>query len=302
MTPRSDGDGDMRRRQFLRRAGALALSAAGTAWTAPALPALQEEEGARKAAWEGEPKGPFAPFRMALQSYSLRKFDFQKAIDAIYALPLNLVELWPEHLPRNLEEAEFRGRIKAMRYNMLRRIAYGVVPFGKDHEANWQFFDFARKLGVYALTADPAPESFESLEKLVEEFKIAVAIHNHGPEDRKYGTPDLIDKALKDRHRLIGVCVDTGHFLRAGVNPVEAVKRFKGRVYAVHLKDLKSEGGKKEETILGRGDLDLAAFLRALKESDFKGGLALEYEKEPENPIPPIEKCLKAVKEALKKL
>ena len=283
------------RRQFLRGLGAAAVS------VAVPLRALSTAE-TKKAPWVEEPKGPYAPFRMALQSYSLRKFDFQKAVETTFDLRLSFIDLWPDHFPMNLGDSEFRLHLKAMRQNLVRRIAYGVVEFTKDDDKNREIFEFAKKLNVYAVTANPAPDSFDSLDKLVEKYGIAVGVHNHGPEDKRYGTPDLIEKAIKDHNKLIGLCIDTGHFLRAGVKPVDAMKAFKERIYAVHLKDVKSEGGKQKETIVGQGDLDLVPFLRALKESGFKGGLALEYEDDPDNPVPAMKKCLEAIQDAVKKL
>jgi len=286
------------RREFLAAALSLAVP----------FCSLRAEEPRKKALWMDEPKGPYAPFRMALQTYSLRKFDYNKMMESAYDLQLGqpgqfgFLDLWPDHLPKDLDEGEFRRRRRALRANSLKEIAYGVVEFTKDHDSNREIFEFSRRINVYAITARPAPDSFDSLDKLVEELGVAVAIHNHGPEDKMYGTPDLIDKAIKDHHKRIGVCIDVGHFLRCGVKPLEVVKTFKDRVYAVHLKDVKSEGGKYKDVVLGQGDLDLVAFLKGLKEAGFKGGLAIEYEEEPENPIPSIKKCLEAVKEAVKKI
>ena len=136
----------------------------------------------------------------------------------------------------------------------------------------------------------------------MEEFKIPIAIHNHGPEDPRYRTPEMIAKAIKDHHRLIGLCVDTGHFLMADVNPVEVVKEFRDRVYGVHLKDVKSEGKQKRWAVLGEGDLKTPDLLKALKDIGFRGGLSLEYEEEEDNPVPPVKKCLLVVRDAVKKL
>jgi len=163
-------------------------------------------------------------------------------------------------------------------------------------------FTYARDIGLPAIVCSPDPASMPLLDKMVKEFDIRLAIHNHGPEDKRYRTPEMIGKAIKDHHQLIGLCVDTGHFLRADVNPVEVVKEFKERVYGVHLKDVKSEGKEKKFTVLGQGDLDTPNLLKSLKETGFKGGLSLEYEEEADAPIPSIEKCLQAVRDAVKKL
>jgi len=287
------------RRDFLRLAGAAAMAAAG----AHLLPAAEAPGSAPH--WAADIKPAYAPFRMTIQSYSLRKMPFEAAVEAVFFdLKCNAVELWPEHFPMGLPEADFRRRLKTMRQNnKMRRMGWGVAEFGKDHGKNEEVFEFAKKLGIYAILAYPEAESFESLGKLVAKYDMRVAIHNHGPNDKRYGTPDLIAKALEGvADKRIGLCIDTGHFLLAGVNPVDVAMKFKDRIHSVHLKDIKDEGGKKEECILGKGSLDLVGFLKVLKEAKFPGGLALEYELEPDNPVPSMKKCLEAVQEAVKKL
>ncbi|MGH9362415.1 MAG: sugar phosphate isomerase/epimerase family protein, partial [Thermoanaerobaculia bacterium] len=246
--------------------------------------------------------GPYAPFRMGIQSYSLRAFSFEKMVELLFELELKYVELYPAHLPLDLGEFELGSRRRILRHNSVDPYSYGVVPFTKDHEKNREVFELGKKLGLLSISADPAPDSFDSLDKLVEEYKLPVAIHNHGPEDKRYRTPEMIDKAIKDHHKLIGLCVDTGHFLRVDVNPVEVVKQFKDRVYGVHLKEVKNEGGKKQFKVLGEGDLDTAGLLRELKGNNFQGNLSLEYEEEERAPVPSIKKCLAVVREAVKKL
>jgi inosose dehydratase len=290
-------DGTFARREFLRAAGITAMAALTPGALALAAPPGEER---KKAAWTDEPKGPYAPFRMAIQSYSLRKLTFEKAVEAVFDLKLRFIELYPGHLPHDLPEPQLQEKRKLLRHNMVAQIGYGVVDFTKDHEKNRQFFDYAKKVNLYSISANPAPDSFDSLDKLVEEYKIAVAIHNHGPEDDRHRTPEMIEKAIKDHHKLIGLCVDTGHFMRAGVDPLAVVKHFKDRIYEVHLKDVKSSN--KSFTVLGEGDLKTVDLLRELKANGFKGGLALEYEEDEDAPIPPIKKCLAAVEEAVKKL
>jgi inosose dehydratase len=293
------GDGRFGRRQFLR-AGAGTLAAVGAGMAAPLLSAQDAKKG--KKAEREVPLGPYAPFKMSVQSYSLRKFDFEKMVQTLYDLELHFVELYPAHMGSELGEFDFKSHMRFMRQRSIRPIAYGVVDFTKDVDKNRALFEFAKKLRLASISANPHPDSFQSLDKLVEEYAIPVAIHNHGPEDKLYRTPELIEKAIKDHHKLIGLCVDTGHFLRAGVNPLEVVKQFKDRVYGCHLKDVKTEGGKSRFTVLGQGDLDTPALLKLLKDAGFKGGLSLEYEEEENDPVPSIKKCLETVREAVKKV
>ena len=294
------------RRKFLARGGLafLGASALGSSLGFPlgfplGLP-LGLPLGPLAASPEGDPKDPYGGFKMGLQSYSLRKFTAPEALNIHFDLDLHWIEFYPGHFPLGMTPYETRQRTKLLKLNDIKIGAYGVVRFTKNHDANRKVFELGKQHGFLSISADPDPDSFGSLEKLVAEYKIPVAIHNHGPGHRYAKIADF-EKALKDRHKLIGLCVDTGHFIRSAVDPVEVVKRFKGRVHGVHLKDVKRlEGGKTRFTVLGEGDLDTASLLKELKKQKFDGCLALEYEEEPDDPLASIERCLKTVREVLK--
>lgn len=297
------------RRGFLAQAG---LSAAALCGAAPVAQLFAVADGDEKAAEKGakgkkkdggdDAANPYAPFRMSIQSYSLRKFTFDKMVEALNGLEVRFVELYPGHFPMEQGEQEFRTKMRTLRHNRIRTISYGVVPFTKDDDKNRKVFDFAKRMNLASISADPQPDSFDSLDKLVEEYKIPVAIHNHGPEDQRYRTPAMIEKAIKDHHKLIGLCIDTGHFMRVDVNPVDVAKQFKGRVFGVHLKEVKSESGKHHFKVLGEGDLDTAGLLKALMDGGFEGGLSVEYEEEEDSPVASIKKHLEVVHATLKKL
>jgi sugar phosphate isomerase/epimerase len=174
-------------------------------------------------------------------------------------------------------------------------IGYGVVPLGKDELLNRKVFEFAKLMGLKYISASPSPDSFDLLDKLVEEYGVAVGIHNHGPGDR-YAKIATIDKAIKDHHPKIGCCIDTGHFLRSREDPVHAVEVFGKRVYGVHLKDVKDA---RDFTILGKGDLRTVDLLKALAKNNYDYCLAIEYEENPENPLEDIKACLATAQKAI---
>ncbi len=249
-----------------------------------------------------EDKNPYGHFKMGIQSYSLRHYNTDEALVKTKDLGLRYWESFSQHLPLTDSAEKIAEYKKKLAANGVTLMAYGVQGFGKDTDANRKQFEFAKAMGFRVISADPTPDSFDNLDKLVEEYKINIAIHNHGPRSR-YSKIDDVLKAIRDHHERIGACVDTGHYLRSDVNPVDAIGAFSLRTYGVHLKDVKNlPGGEKKFTILGEGDLDIVGCLKALKKLNFEHCMSLEYEENKENPIADIRQCLSAVREAVMKV
>ncbi len=128
----------------------------------------------------------------------------------------------------------------------------------KDHDANKKLFEFGKALGVKYLSADPTPDSFDSLDKLCDEYKIAIAIHPHGPsgegQRHRWYSAEVILKAVKDHNQLIGTCLDTGHLIRMAqlgekLDPAEQVKVMGDRNFGMHLKD--HDNKRKTDVVFG---------------------------------------------------
>jgi inosose dehydratase len=284
----------MSTRNWSRRAVlAAGLSAAGTFAVGRRAPLWAQTS-------ESSKQGPF---KLGLQSYSLRGFtkegkpDLARALAETQSLGLKYWEAYPAHIPTVTDPDQAQKYIKQAAEQGVTVIGYGVVSFGKDPGANKKYFEFAKAMDLGYLSADPAPESFDILDKLVEEYGVGVGIHNHGPGHR-YDTIDKINAAIKDHNPKIGCCIDTGHFLRSREDPVRAVEVFGPRIFGVHLKDVKDA---RTFTILGQGDLRTADFLKALAKEKYGYGLMIEYEEKPSNPIEDIRECLAAYRAALPK-
>lgn len=225
---------------------------------------------------------PGPAWRLGSQSYSFRKFDTIGAINAVQKLGLSNIEFCGVHFPADPDDpgiAAVQALIKETGINMP---CYGVERFTADEAFNRARFEFAKKLGIGILTADPEPDSFDSLDKLVEEYQVKIAIHNHGPGARYDKVQDTLE-AIKGHSPKIGACVDTGHAIRSGEKPHEVIAALGERVHSLHLKDW-THGA--EEQILGEGDMDLVAVAKALKDLNFAGPNMIEYENSPENPGP----------------
>ena len=240
--------------------------------------------------------GDYGPFKMGLQSYSLRHYKRDEALAKTKELGVHYWESYNAHTdPDPAKAAESKSLAAASGVEI---IGFGVSGFSKDHEKNRKFFEFGKALGVGYLSADPTTDAFDSLDKLTEEYGIAIGIHPHGPGSR-WEKIDQIADAIKPHSDKIGICLDTGHLLRSKEDPVRAVDVFGKRIYGVHLKDVKDA---KTFTILGEGDLKLEALLAKLARLDYSYCLALEYEENEKDPIADIRKCLDATREAIAKI
>ena len=285
----------------LSRRAFLGSSAAALA----ALPAAAE-------AGDPKPQDPFGGFTVGLQSYSLRHFkQLDQVLQRIRDLGLRYVEFYREHVPVTSTDAQIKAIRNLCREYNVTPIAFGVERFTKDHAANRRLFEFARSLGVRYLTADPDPESFESLDKLVAEFNISIAIHPHGPindkELHRWFSAQRILDAVKAHDRRIGTCLDTGHLIRSAIapfneklDPPAQIRLMGARNFGLHLKDHDNE--MRRDVVFGKGSLDVLGVLRALREVKFQGYIAIEYEANPENPIPDIRACLDVFRDCVRKL
>jgi inosose dehydratase len=241
---------------------------------------------------------PYGGFKMGAESYSLRNFDLDGCLSRMQKMGLHYVEFFFGHLtPPSNEEKLNALRATLVKYEV-KLLGFFVSGFGNTVDSNRPAFRFAKAMGIKVLVGDPPPESFESLDKLVEEYGVAVAIHNHGPGSRYDKIAD-VEKAIEGRHKLIGACVDTGHFLHSDEDPVKAIETFGERTYEVHLKEVDKQ---QRFQVLGKGRLDTVGVLRALKKIRFDGCLALEYEENPANPVADMDECLRVVREAAKQL
>jgi len=235
---------------------------------------------------------PYGPFRVGLQSYSLRHFKLEEALAKTKELGLHYWESYPAHVPPDVATAKSMAA-KAETFGV-KVSGFGVVRFTKDTDSNRKLFEFGKEIGLAYFSADPELDSFDSLDKLVDEYGIPVGIHNHGP-GHKYAEIDVIAKVIKDHSPRIGCCIDTGHFLRSKEDPVRAVEVFDKRIYGVHLKDVKDAN---TFTILGKGDLRLADLLKELAKRKYNYTLAIEYEENEAAPMDDIRACLEAQKKA----
>jgi sugar phosphate isomerase/epimerase len=279
----------------MNRRAFLASTAAATAGLFAARPILAAEENA---------------IGLGVQSYTFRNFDLEPALKRMKELGLKYAEFYSKHIPPDSSETKLKGILDLCKEYGVKPVGFGVSRFTKDHDANKKLFDFGKAVGLKYLSADPTPDSFDSLDKLCEEYKIAIAIHPHGPSGKgrhQWWSAEVIMKAVKDRHKLIGACLDTGHLLRMAqlgekLDPAQQVKVMGDRNFGMHLKD--HDNKRKTDVVFGdpTGILDVAAVFKALREVKFAGAVSIEYEANPQEPTADMKKCVEYVRKTVDKL
>jgi sugar phosphate isomerase/epimerase len=281
------------RRSFLKAGAAVSLGL--TAVPAPLAAEDQKDD-------------PFGGFTLGVQSYTFRDFDLEPCLKRTKELGLHAIELFQKHAPLESTPEQRKALLALCRDYAIKPVAFGVQGFSKNHDSNKKVIEFGKDLGLKYLSADPDPDSFDSLDKLCDEYKIAIAIHPHGPQGSKlhrWYSAEVILKAVKDHHPLIGSCLDTGHLIRAAqlgkkLDPAEEVRVMGARNFGMHLKD--HDNARHTDVVFGKGVLDVAAVLKALRDVKFKGSISIEYEAHPENPSSDVSACLVVFKDAVQKL
>ncbi len=247
-------------------------------------------------------KAEKAGWKLGVQTYTFHKFSFQEAIDKTHELGLKYAEIYyGQPLGKDIEgNMDFRmdkaTRKKVLAYAKSKGVkitASGVVTC-KD-EAEWkQLFEFASAMGIKIITCEPDYKHLKYIDKLANQYKIDVAIHNH-PKPSPYWKPELFLDAVKDLSPRIGACADVGHWKRMGIAPVVALRMYEGRIKSLHFKDIKEAvDGETEQhdVVWGTGVCDVSSMLKELKRQNFKGLFSIEYEYNWDNSVPDIKRCI----------
>lgn len=234
------------------------------------------------------------PLKIGLASYSMRTRTVDELVALCKEIDVHYVTLKEMHLPRTGTPQQLGEILAKMQAAAITVTGGGVINWTKGDEPSIRKdFEYARTGRLPMIVGSPAPEAIDIVEKLAKEFKMPVAIHNHGPEDKHYQSPREVLAAIKSRDKLLGACMDIGHTQRAGVNPVDMVAFLGDRLMDLHIKDLiKEADGKWKQVEVGRGEIDIVGLLRALGKRKFKGHVALEYEINGAAPEPGIKESI----------
>jgi sugar phosphate isomerase/epimerase len=250
---------------------------------AGAVPALGLRGAASAAAASGD---PWLGLKVGVASYTLRKLPLEAAIQGIRRVGVRYASIKDVHLPRKSSAEERRAVIRKFKEAGITPLSCGNVSMENGEADIRDAFQYARDAGLPTIVCSPHPDSLAILDRMVKEFDIRLAIHNHGPEDKRFPSPYDVWQAVQKYDARIGLCIDVGHSARAGVDPAEAIVKCKARLYDLHLKDLASTEPKAATLEVGRGVLDIKGICRALVSIRYEHQVAFEYEKDADDPLP----------------
>jgi hypothetical protein len=146
-------------------------------------------------------------------------------------------------------------------------------------------------MGIETIVAEPPEEMLDLVERLCKEYKIKVALHNH-PKPSPYWDPERVLKVCKGRSAWIGSCGDIGHWIRSGIQPIEAIRKLGPRVLTMHFKDLNEFGNPgAHDVVWGTGVANVAAILKELDLQKYRGVFSIEYEYNWDNSLPELRAC-----------
>jgi inosose dehydratase len=248
----------------------------------------------------------------------------ERVLSEMQALGLRATELGPEgFLPAAGARALLEGNGLELVAGFVPAVLHDEGELRRGLDAVVASADLIAGLGgrVLVLAASRGGEGYEAddpldrdgwsalvrgiaaIARLAEDRGLQVAVHPH------HGT--LVERA-EDVERLlessdVGLCLDTGHLMVGGGEPLALARAAASRIVHVHLKDastaLAEEVGAGRlgyrDAVraglyrpLGDGDLDVAALVRALEESGYDGWYVLEHDealdREPEVASGPI--------------
>jgi inosose dehydratase len=236
--------------------------------------------------------------KLALTSYTFRNFSLEQAIQMTKRLDIKRISLKDMHLPLNSTKEEIERAVSEIKNAGLDLYGAGVIYMTNKDEVD-QAFEYAKAAGLQVIIGVPEHEFLPLAEQKVKEYDVKLAIHNHGPADKRFPSPESVYEKVKNMDKRMGMCLDIGHTIRLGIDPSDAFENYYDRIFEIHMKD-ESKAAVDGETIeIGRGVIDIPKFLKTLIKYNYAYTVAFEFEKDKEDPLPGVAESVGYVRGAL---
>lgn len=272
------------RRSFLTTTAAtLAGAALGVAATPSLGRSLESSHG------EDRSPAPAPPheIKLGVASYSLREFSLEKALEMAKTLRTPYINFKSMHVPYDKTPEELAALRKRIEDEGFKIVGGGTITFNEDTDAGVEkYFAYAKAAGMPTIVCTMPVATLPRVEKFAKQYDIKIAIHNHGTEDKIFPSPYDVLKHVKSMDPRMGLCMDIGHTVRTGTDPVKAVLDVGPRLHDMHAKDLADLTKRDSQVAVGEGKLPIAGVFRALQTIKYPGYVNLEYEIHAKDPLP----------------
>lgn len=259
----------LNRKRFLQLAGA---TSAGLAIS----PFVQAKAQAQKPSSD--------KLKFGLASYTLRSYKLDEVIAMTKRVGLTNIALKSMHMPLDASADDVKAMAKKVRDAGLKLYGAGVI-YMKTADEVTQAFAYAAAAELEMIIGVPNHDLLALATEQVKKYNIKLAIHNHGPGDNLYSSPNDVWNLIKDLDPRVGLCIDIGHVVRIGQDPIPMIKKYKDRLYDMHLKDVNKAQNDGVPVEIGRGVIDIPGVIKALKAIKYQSYVAFEYEKDGEDPL-----------------
>lgn len=237
--------------------------------------------------------------QLGLASYTLRKFNVDEVIKISKRLGLSSLALKSMHMPLESSPEEIKSVAGKIKGAGLKLYGAGVIYMKTKQEAE-AAFEYASHAGLEMIVGVPNHELLSLVNELVKKHNIKLAIHNHGPGDDLYSSPNDVHARIKDLDKRIGFCIDIGHVVRIGQDPVPMLEKYKDRLYDMHIKDMDKAQPDGKPVEIGRGVIDIPKVIKTLNKINYQGSIAFEYEKDGDDPVPGLAESVGYVRGIIK--
>lgn len=230
-------------------------------------------------------KADSKPLNIGLASYTLRTLKLDDVIKTTVRLGIGSIALKSMHLPLDASTEDIKAAAEKIKAAGLKFYGAGVIYMKTAAEVD-QAFNYAVAAGIETIIGVPNHDLLPQVNDLVKKHNIKLAIHNHGPGDNLYHSPNDVYAKIKDLDKRIGLCIDIGHVVRIKENPIPMIAKYKDRLYDMHFKDVNKAEEDGTPIEFGRGVIDIPGIVSALKKINYSNVVGIEYEKDGDDPIP----------------
>jgi len=224
---------------------------------------------------------------LGMAGYTFNQFGMEQTIAMMNRVGVTNLSLKEFHLPLDSTQEKATEVISAFKTGGITIYAVGVI-YMKDKAEVDRAFDYAKKVNVNLIVGVPEYELLSYTEEKVKATGIRIAIHNHGPEDKRYPGPKDVFDRIKNMDAGMGLCLDIGHAIRAGADPAKAIVDYKQRMFDLHIKDVSKAAQDGKAIEVGRGVVDFPALVAALRKINYAGKCSIEFEKDMKDSLPGI--------------